>query len=89
MEEVDAELDEGDEEQEMDGGGGVDADLGGDLVEAEDPGDEDDDEGGEADGGVDAEDDAEGEAPGEAARGDAAAEEAEKRAKDFVAEELA
>ncbi len=89
VEEIDAELDEGDEEKEMDGGDGVRADLGGDLIEAEGPCEHDDDEGGEADGGIDADDHAEGEAPGETAGGDAAAELAQERTQDAAAQELA
>ena len=74
VEEMDAELDEGDEQEQVERGDGVRADLRGYLVEAECPGKQDDKDRGEADRGVDADDHAEGEAPGEAARGDTAAE---------------
>jgi hypothetical protein len=89
VEEVDAELDEGDEQEQVERGDGVRADLRGNLVEAERPGKHHNEDRGEADGGVDADDHAEGQTPGEAARGDAAAELAQQRTEDSAAQELA
>ena len=89
MEELYAQLDEGEEEQQVKWGRGVYANLRGYLVEAEDPGEQDDENSRDADRGVDAENDAEGEAPGETARSDAATELAEQRAQDLAAAELA
>ena len=73
VEEVNAELDERDEEKDVKRGDEVGADLRGDLVEAEEPREQDHEERGEADGGVDTDDHAEGEAPGDAAWSDSAA----------------
>lgn len=89
VEEMDSQLDEGDEEKQMNGRRRVKSDLGGDLVEAEGPCQEDYQDGGNANRGVDADDDAQSEAPCNAARGDAAAELTQERAKDLAAEELA
>ena len=89
VEDVDTKLDEGDEEQQMERGDHMVADLRGDLIEAEDPGEHDDEQRGEAYGGVDADDHAEGEAPSEAARGYAAAHLTQQGAQDAAAEELA
>ena len=73
VKDVNAQLDKRDEEQQVERCDDLGADLRGNLVEAEDPGEEDDDERGKADGRVDADDHAQGEAPCEAPRGDAAA----------------
>lgn len=89
VEELDAEFDERQEEEQVDGRGGVDADLRGDLVEPEDPCQQKGEDGREADGRVDAEHEAEGEAPREASRGDAAAELAQQRPKNLAPQELA
>ncbi len=89
VEEVDAELNEGDEEEQVERGDDVVADLRGDLVEAEEGREQADEQGGEADRGIDADDHAEGEAPCHAARGDSAAELTEQGAEDAAAEELA
>ncbi len=88
VEEVDAEFYEGQEEQQMQRGDEVGADLRGGLAELEGPGEKDDEEGGDADGGIDADDHADGEAPGQATRGDAAAQEAQQRSQGLAAEEL-
>jgi hypothetical protein len=88
VEEVDAELDERDEQEQVERGDDMGADLRGELVEAECPGEQDDDDRGESDGRIDADDHAEGEAPGEAARADAAPEEAQERPEDAAADEL-
>jgi hypothetical protein len=89
VEEMDAQLDEGDKEQQVERRGGVNADLGGDLVEAEGPGEQDDQQRGKPDRGVDADDDAEGETPGETAWRDAAAQLTQERTQDAAAKELA
>ena len=89
VEQVDAELDKGDEEQQVQGSHDVEAELRSDLAEAEAPGDQDDEEGGEAYGRIDADDETEGEAPGETARGHAAPEEAEQGAQDFAPQDFA
>ena len=89
VKEMDAELDKGDEEQQVQGSHDVEAELRSDLAEAEAPGDQDDEEGGEAYGRIDADDETEGEAPGETTRGYTASEEAEEGAKDFAPEDFA
>lgn len=89
VEEVDAQLDEGQKEEEVERGHGVDTDLGGDLAEAEGPCEQDDEEGADAYGRVDADDDAQGETPCETAGCDAAAEESQQGTQDSAAEELA
>jgi hypothetical protein len=86
VEQVDAEFDKRNEEQQVQGSYDVEAELGGDLAEAEGPGDQDDEEGGETHGRIDTDDEAEGEAPSETTRGDAAAQEAEEGAQDFAPE---
>lgn len=73
VEQVYADLDERDEEQQVQRCDDVQADLRGDVVEAEDPCDQGDRDGGDAYGGVDADDETEGEAPRHAPRGYAAA----------------
>lgn len=82
-------MDEGDEEQQVKGSYDVEAQLRGDLAEAEAPGDQDHDQGGEAYGGVDADDEAKGEAPRETTRGHTASEEAEEWAQDLAPEDFA
>ena len=89
VEDVDAELDKGDEEQQVKRGDDMGADLRGDLVEAEDPGEDDDEQRGEADGWIDADDHAEGEAPRNAARADAATHLTQERPQDVAAAKLA
>lgn len=71
MEDDDAGVNEGKEEQPLQGGHDVDADLGGDVVETEGPGEQEHDDGGGAEEGIDADDEGDGEAPAEAAGGDA------------------
>lgn len=73
VKDVDTELNEWDEEKQMERCDDVRTNLRGDLVESEEPGEQDDKERGDAYGGIDADDHAEGEAPGHAARGDTAA----------------
>lgn len=58
----------------MERGDYVRADLRGDLVEAEDPGEQDDEQRGKAYGWIDADDHAKSNAPGHAARCDTASE---------------
>lgn len=89
VEEVDAELDERDKQEQMQRRGGMGAYLGGDLVEAEGPGEHDDQQRGEAYGRVDSDNDAQSEAPGEPARRNPATQETEQRAQNPAAEELA
>ena len=88
VEEVDAQLDERKNQEQVEWRHGMHANLGGDLVETEGPGEHDDDEGGEAYGWIDADDHAEGEAPGETPGSDAAAHLAEQRAQHPAATEL-
>ena len=65
------------------------ADLRSELIEPEEPCEQDDENSGDADRWIDADDHAEGETPGEAARGYPSAKEAEEWAEDFAAEKLA
>ena len=65
------------------------ADLGGDVVEPEDGGDQDHGDGGEAEQGVDADDEGDGEAPAKTSRADAVANQAKQRAQDAAAKEAA
>ena len=84
--EDDAGVDEGKEEQPLQRGYDVNADLGGDMVEPEEPGEQQHGDGGEAEQGIDANEQADGEAPGEATGADAAAQETKQRAKDLAAQ---
>jgi hypothetical protein len=89
VEEIDAELNKGNKEEQMERRHHMDADLRGDLAEAQGPGEQDHQEGGEADRGIDSDDDAEGQAPGEPPGRDAAAHEPQEGTEDFAAQELA
>lgn len=89
VEEVHANFNEWNEEQQVQRRDDVQADLRGDLIEAEDPGDHGDREGGDSNGGVDADDETERDAPGHAPGGNAAAQLTEQRAEDLAAEEFA
>jgi hypothetical protein len=88
VKEPDTDLNEGDEEQKVQWGNDVKADLRGNLIESAGPSDEGHGEGGKAYGRIDADDDAECKAPCEATGGDAAAELAEERSQDFAAVEV-
>ena len=89
VEEVDAQLDKGNKEQQVERSHDVGADLRCDLIETKEPGQHDDKERGQANGGVNANDHAESEAPREPARRDAAAHQAQQRTQNVAAAELA
>ena len=89
VEQVDAELNKGDEEQQVEGSHDVKAELRSDLAKAEGPGDQDDQQGGNAYGRIDADDEAKGETPGETTRGDPTAQKAEEWAQNFTPEDFA
>ena len=72
VKEEDAELHEREKQQQVDWRDRVCADLGGSLIQPEDPCDQDDYDCGQSHGGVDADDDPQGEAPCQPARRDAA-----------------
>lgn len=63
VEKHDAEVHEGQKQQPLQGGNGVNADLGGDLVEPAQPGDQEHGDGGEAQKRADADDDGDGQTP--------------------------
>ncbi len=84
-EEDDAGMDEGKEEQPLQRSYHVDADLGGDVVEVEEPGEQEHGDRGGAEEGVDAEHDGDGKAPGEPLGADASFEHAQERAQDAAA----
>ena len=89
VEEEDSGVDEGKKQEPLERGDEVNADLGGDVVEAERLGQEDHHDGRGPDEGVDADDGGDGEGPGQTARGDAVFDEAQERAEDAAAEEVA
>ena len=76
VEDNDAGVDEGEEKQPLQRGHDVDAELGGDVIETEGPGEQEHDDGGGAEKGIDADDEGDGEAPTKAARADATLEQA-------------
>ena len=88
VEEMNSQLKEGDEQEQMERRHGVHADLRGDLVQAETPGEEDDQKGGDSDGGADADDHSQCEAPSKTARGDASAHLAQQRAQNSAPDEV-
>lgn len=89
VEQMNAELDEGNEEQEVERRDYVRADLRCQLVKTENPRQQDDDDSGETYGWIDAKHHPQREAPSQAARCDAAAEQTKQRPQHAATDELA
>ena len=89
VEDDDAGVDKGKKEQPLQRGHDVDADLGGDVVETEGPGEQKHDDGGGAEERVDADNEGDGEAPTETAGADAVSEQAQEGTKDAAADGVA
>lgn len=87
-EEHDAGVDEGQEEQPLERGDDVDADLGGDVVEAEEPSEQEHGDGGHAEKGVDADDDGDRQAPGETPGADPFLEQAQEGSKHLASQKV-
>ncbi len=87
--EDDASVNEGEEEQPLQGGYDVNADLGGDVVQPEDPGEQKHGDGGHPEERVDTDHDGDGKAPRKSFRASASLEQAQQRPQDPAPQKIA